>query len=452
MTEKSLEWWIKVNAKMISKSRKKLIALFGLGILLILSGCTNTPSTSSTGAIELQWRGVFWDERVVKPLIDEYQLLNPGVTIKYANRWPGGRSETAAQSYKDDLDRILKAGNTAEIPDIFMIENTWTGSYENYATPAPSAIIDANSVKTNFYPAVSKDFLNGENVMGLPLWMDTLAIIYNKDLLAAQSLAAPPSDLTNFKNKAIQLTTRSSGVITSGGFAAGTSGNVGFAPEFLNLLFLQNGVTMVDSTGNPIFADSEDALTALQYFKSFSAANGSWDASQKFDGIAFLEGKLAMMVTTSWRLNDILSFKDAYALNLNIGVAPMPQIAGQPDINWATYWGAMVANNRPNSAAAWKFLAWLTQPEQLRKLRESEVASRRFFGILYPRTDMQSETDIRSDQYLQNFNSELPSATSWYMVNGLEVRKAFQDLIDSNGTQANISQAQTVIREIMSRQ
>jgi len=440
---------------MINKLKRhsaKLIAFTGLGILLILSGCTNTNTNTSTGAIELQWRGVFWDERVVQPLIDEYQLLNPGVTIKYANRWPGGRSETAAQSYKDDLDRILKAGNTAEIPDIFMVENTWTGSYENYATPAPSAVIDANSVKANFYPAVTKDFVKGTNVMGLPLWMDTLAIIYNKDLLAAQSLATPPSDLTNFKNKAIQLTARSSGIITSAGFAAGTSGNVGFAPEFLNLLFLQNGVSMVDASGNPIFADSDDALTALQYFKSFAGSSGSWDTTQKFDGIAFLEGKLAMMVTTSWRLNDILSFKDAYALNLNIGVAPMPQIAGQPDINWASYWGLMVANNRPNSAAAWKFMAWLTQPEQLRKLRESEVASRRFFGILYPRTDMQNETDIRSDPYLQNFNSELPSATSWYMVNGLEVRKAFQDLIDSNGTQANISQAQTVIREIMSRQ
>ncbi len=437
------------------KLKRKLTIIAGIGLVMFLSGCTNNNNNNTaSGPITLQWRGVFWDPKIVQPLLDEYHQLNPNVTVSYADRWPtSGTSEQAANSYKADLDRILQGGNAAEIPDLYMVENTWSGTYANkYAAPAPSSVIDATAVKANFYPAVVEDFARNDKVTGLPLWLDTLAIVYNKNLLAAQSLSAPPADTTNFKNKAIQLTTRSAGVITSAGFAAGVSANVGFGPEYLNLLFLQNGVPMIDANGNPIFADSDNASSALSYLKSFSGGSGSWDSSQKFDAIAFLEGKLAMMVTTSWRLQQMLSFNDLYALNLNIGVAPMPQIPQQPVVNWATYWGVMVSNNRPNSTEAWKFLAWLTQPEQLRKLRQNEVANSKYSGILYPRTDMQQEADITGDTKLQVFNAELSTAQSWYMVDGLDVRSAFNDLIDTAGTQANISQTQTTIRDIISKQ
>src|SRR5690242_19341876 len=97
---------------------RKLLIVAGIGLLMVLSGCTsNNNNNTTSGPITLQWRGVFWDPKIVQPLLDEYHQLNPNVTVSYADRWPTtGTSEQAANSYKADLDRILQGGNAAEIP------------------------------------------------------------------------------------------------------------------------------------------------------------------------------------------------------------------------------------------------------------------------------------------------------------------------------------------------
>jgi multiple sugar transport system substrate-binding protein len=419
---------------------------------VVLTACTsnNNGQNNQNQQITLQWWGVFWDKDVVQPLIDEYQSLHSNVKIEYANRWQGGKWETAAKLYQDNLDRVLKAGNQVEIPDIFMVQNTWVGNYENYAAEAPSSVIDANTVKTAFYPAVAQDFAHNDKVYGLPLWMDALAILYNKTLLASAASSAPPTNWVDFKTLAINLTVRSGGTITRAGFAAGTADNTSFAPEILNLLFLQNGVKMTDASGNPSFSTSADSQVALEFYKSFATGNGSWSTSMSNDAAAFLQGDAAMIVAPSWRYADILAFNKLYNLGLNIGVAPMPQLQGQavPTINWATYWGNMIALNRPNAEESWKFLKWLTEPDQLKKLHTAEQPKRQFFGFLYPRSDMQQE--LQADTYLRVYNAALPSAQTWYMVDGYAVRESFKKLIGSSGTSlSDIAQTENEVDTII---
>ncbi len=418
---------------------------------IALTACTTgTNNNNQTQQVTLQWWGVFWDKDVVQPLIDEYQGLHTNVKIEYANRWQGGSWETAARLYQDNLDRVLKAGNQVEIPDIFMVQNTWTGNYENYTAEAPSSVIDANTVKTAFYPAVATDFAHGDKVKGLPLWMDTLAILYNKTLLAAAATSAPPANWVDFKSLAIALTTRSGGTITRGGFGAGTADNTSFAPELLNLLFLQNGVTMTDGAGSPSFSTDADSQTALEFYKSFATSGGSWASGLSNDAAAFLQGDVAMIVAPSWRYHDILAFNKLYSLGLNIGVAPMPQLQGQatPVINWATYWGNMVALNRPNAEESWKFVKWLSEAEQLKKLRTAEKPKREFFDFLYPRSDMQQE--LQADTYLRVYNGALATAQSWYMVDGLAVRESFKKLILNSSTSlSTIAQTENEIDTII---
>src|SRR5690606_21691516 len=111
--------------------------------------------------------------------------------------------------------------------------------------------------------------------------------------------------------------------------------------------------------------------------------------------------------TTSWRLRELLRFNDQLDIGLDIGIAPIPQIAGQSEdlINWATYWGNMVTLGRPNSAAAWKFLEWMSQPDQLTKLAQNIENSYGYFGMLYPRKDMAE--NLATNDYLKVFNESL---------------------------------------------
>jgi multiple sugar transport system substrate-binding protein len=448
-----LERW-----KTTIQERRNLIVLVVLVMMLFLliaffisrTATTRTPGTGNQtgGTITLQWWGVFLEPEVVQPLINEYQAANPNVKIQYANKWPGGNRELATKLYQDELNRILKESNQSALPDIFMVENTWAGYYERHTAAAPASVITPQTVASSFYPAVSQNFVSNNQVKGLPLWMDSLAIIYNRDHLTQAGVSVPDTNWIDFRTLAARLTNRSGGTVRSG-FAMGTTKNTSFAQEVYNLLLLQNGVNIATAAGKPQFAANlEGSKTALDFLKSFTSGSGSWDSSQKTDALAFLEGRVSMIVGPSWRLHDLLALNRKNNLKLNIGVAAIPQLQGQniPTINWASYWGNMVSSNRPNSAEAWKFLNWITQPAQLRKLRTAHAGKQDFFSFIYPRSDM--ATDLQADPYLRVYNAAMPTAQSWYMVNGYAVRAAFAELIESAGGQSNIQNAQSKIDQI----
>ncbi|MEP7103425.1 MAG: extracellular solute-binding protein [Candidatus Dojkabacteria bacterium] len=445
-----------------SRRRIPIYLLIGVGIILFLvliyllfgnalKGTPNNNTNNTSQKITLQWWGVFMDPSVVKPLIDEYQTQNPNVTIQYANRWPEGKYDTAAGIYKNELNRVLKQNDAVDIPDIFMAENTWAGDYEQYVKSSTS--YDFDSFKSIFYPAVVTDFASesSKSVYGVPIWIDDLAIIYNKDMLKEVAVSTPPTDWIQFESLAKNLTKRQGGTIVQAGFAGGAGSNVSYAPEILNLLMAQNGVDLVNPQGQPIFGSDTDSVTALQSYKDFTnTTSGTWSSDLKVDAASFLERKVAMMATTSYKYRDIKKYNETYQLGIDIGISQFPQLQGQsqPVLDWANYWGAMVSSARPNSQASWTFLKWLTQPDQLRKLNKNESDFNKQFGFLYPRTDMAQ--DLQNDANLGIFNAALPFALSWKMVKGYDVKKEFVKLIDQSGvSQSSIVSTQTAIQSLI---
>ncbi len=435
------------------KSALKLVTIILLAAFVFV-GCTgggdnnSGNNNQSSGPIVLQWWGVFWDADVVESLIVEYQEQNPNVKIEYVNKWSPGVRNLSEAAYQNELNRVLRDRNSAEIPDIFMVHNTWVGEYDDYIAPAPNNVVDAQTIRTSYYPAVATDFAQGDVVRGLPLWMDALAVLYNRDILNQASASAPPDNWQDFRNLAFAMTQRTGATITQAGFSAGEANNVGFSSEALNLLFLQNGVQMTNSNGIASFSTSAFAEETVNFYQAFASTGGSWSDNLENDALEFTEGRLAMMLASSWQYHDILYWNERYNLGLDIGVASVPQVQSQAQrIDWATYWGNVVSRDRPNSQESWEFINWLSQPQQLRKLRQNESLKREFFGFLYPRTDMQQ--DLLGDDYLSTYNSILPTAQSWYMVNGLEVKAIFAELIESAGSASDVSTAENAVQRVI---
>ncbi|MFS8131199.1 MAG: extracellular solute-binding protein [Candidatus Dojkabacteria bacterium] len=428
------------------------VILFLLLLFLLIPRGTTPTTPTTTGKVTLQWWGVFLDPSVVKPLIDEYQKNNANVTIQYANKFPEGQYDTAAKQYQTELNRVLKTNDPVVIPDIFMVQNTWAGDYESVVKSSTS--YDYDTFKSIFYPAVVTDFTSAssKSVYGVPLWFDDLAIIYNKDLLKEVAASTPQTDWVNFQSLAKSLTKRQNGQIVQAGFGAGVGSNVTYATELFNLLMAQNGVQIVNDQGQPAFGADTDSLTALQSFKDYATGGtGTWSADLKVDAASFLERKLAMMVTTSYKYREIKTFNETYQLGIDIGVSPIPQLQGQtqPVINWADYWGAMVPSVRPNAAAAWTFLKWMTDPDQIRKLTKNEADFNKQFGFMSPRIDMAQ--DATTDVNLKVFNDSLPFAMSWKMIKGADVKEQFIKLFDQSGTSLpSIVSTQTAIQSLMS--
>ena len=185
-----------------------VLGIGGFAILALSSRDSNkTPTTTNTNRnVVLQWWGVFMDPEVVQPLIEEYQEANSNVTIEYANKWSNGNFVQASDTYRTELNRVLVNNDPVELPDIFMVHNTWAGDYETRSQP--SSVYDFTTFSNTFYPAAVNDFAKSGTVYGVPMWMDTLAIIYNKDLLADADLTEPPTSWPRFKTVAEALTKR----------------------------------------------------------------------------------------------------------------------------------------------------------------------------------------------------------------------------------------------------
>lgn len=443
----------KVKSPASAPSKKNFMPIILLGIIGVIligalffllfgrQGRTPTSPSDSSQQVVIQFWGAFLTEEMMNPLIQEYKSIKPNVTIEYANKWQNEiPRDVEAENYKNEINRVLKANDPVEIPDIFMIHNTWTGDYERFTASSTSLGFDEFS--QNFYPVVSDNFAPGGIVKGVPLWLDTFAILFNRDLLNIESVTTPPSNWADFKRLSLNLTRKNRNVITQGGFAAGNGTNVSFAFEMINLLLLQNRVSMLNQQKMPDFAQNPDALEAFSFFKDFGSSNGSWSLDLKNDSSSFIEKKAAMIFAPSYRYRDILKYKELYQIDFEIGIAPVPQLEGQK-VNWADYWGCVVSQNRPNIIQSWEFLAWLSEPSQLKKIHENVKKEFKTFGTLYPRSDMKEE--LENDPYLNIFNDSLPFAKSWYMVKGLEVKKEFLSIINSSISSSSLESLQRSI-------
>jgi len=396
-----------------------LLLLLGLalvaGVVLFLR---QRGVNQGTGG-EITWWGLWEDEAAVAPLIAEYQVKNPKVTIKYVRQ--------SQQDYRERLTNALAKGAG---PDIFTFHNSWTPMFKNDLEPLPATVMSASEFAQIFYPVATSDLMVGTGILGLPLEYDALTLFVNDDLFAAAGLT-PPTTWDDLRKDAIALTKKDEGgVILQSGVALGRTENVDHWPEILALMMLQNGVDLTKPTGKL-------AQDALSFFTLFSATDGVWDATLPTSTTMFAGGKLAMYLAPSWRAFEIAQTNPS----LKFSTVPLPQLpkasSGQKDVAYATYWVEGVWAKSKSKLAAWGFLKFLSSQDSLAKMY-ANAAKQRAFGEPYPRADMAGL--INNHPVLGSIITKAPSARSWYLqsrtfdgptgINSL-IDKYFEDAVNA---------------------
>lgn len=386
---------VKPSAK---KPFPKVLILAAVAVLLVIAVfavykiLTSNNSSKPTG--EITWWGLWEDQAIVQPLIDDYQSQHGGVKINYIKQSP--------QDYRERLTSSLATGAG---PDIFSYHNSWVPMFRTSLDSLPASVMNPADFAKTFYPIVSSDLTSGSNIVGIPLEYDALTLYINQDIFDKAGKSAPTT-WDDFRNLAKSLTVKDDqGVITQAGAAMGRTENVDSWPEILGLLMLQNGVDLSNPTGK----SAEDALT---FFTIFSTNDGVWDATQPSSTQAFAAGKLAMYIGPSWRALDIIQQNPS----LKFKSYPIPQLPkdspSQADITYATYWAQGVWSGSSNKAAAWDFLKFLSSKESLTKLYSNE-AQYRNFGEPYSRIEMADL--LKSHPLIGSIISQAPGAVSWYL-------------------------------------
>lgn len=337
-------------------SRKQLIIVGGGAVLLVavfvLIFLNLRPKANTAQAVKLAVWGTE-DRNGVKNLIAAY----PNATVSYFQVDPA--------NYESQLLSALAAGTG---PDVFEISNRALPKWKSVLAPLPAAYAQTFGIlqlQNAFPDVVAQDFVSGGQIYGLPLSIDTLAMIYNKDLFNSAGIAVPPATWDDLDADIAKLrAVNAQGQLTRAAAAIGGSTvSIPYAPDILSLLMLQNGTQMTGAQNTTAtFALQENGNTGLAAFNFYlQFANGSspyytWNDGMGDATAGFVAGKVAIIFAYQ---ADLAAIKTK-APFLNIGVAAMPQAKGaNVAVNYPKYNGFVVAK-AGQSAAAWPFVLYLT--------------------------------------------------------------------------------------------
>lgn len=392
-----------------------IVVVIVTAVILLFTGVipglrTNQPSGLS-GAITV-W-GIFDDEKAIgDSLIADFKLAFPNVIVTYR--------QVDEATYEQDLINALAAGNG---PDVFYVKNTWLIKHADKLSPLSQADFPPTQIPQLFPDVVGKDFILNDQVYALPLYLDSLALFYNKTILDQAGIAQPPKTWVEFENVVKKLTRFDNvGRIARAGAAIGGSArSINEASDLLSLVMLQQGTQMVSPNLSQATFSESKGKAALDYYTSFARPNSrtyTWDPLFHYSIDAFSEEKVAMIFNYAFQIAQIKE-KNPF---LNFAVSPMPQIDPDKAVNYANYWGLGVSNKTSRPDLAWAFVlsATIDEATNLHYLNSAKrpPALRSLIAI------------SMDDPVVGVFSRQALTATDWPQVDATAINIAFTRMID----------------------
>jgi len=433
--------------------KKKIIVLFLLLVFFLTAGlgCKNPggEAKKKMQPITLKYWRVYDEEDAFDKIIKKYKSLHSFVTIEY--------KKFRFDEYEKELLNALAEDRG---PDIFSIPSTWIAEYQNKIQPMPAQTtmvypvikgtlkkelipelrtvksLTLRELKNNFVDIVYDDVLlkkdGEEKVYGLPLYMDTLAMYYNRDLLNNAGITKAPENWNKkFQETVKKLTKQNNkGLLIQSGVGMGGAENIERSADILALLMMQNGAVM--SQGNSILfheippgndRDYNPGLGALQFYTDFANPAKEvycWNNNLSSSIDLFTQGNLAMMFGYSYHLPTI----KARAPKLNFGIAKIPQIegSGNQTKNFANYWVETVSAKSKHIDEAWDFVQFATRKEQAKTYLEKTKKPTALKSLVNEQID---------DLEIGSFAEQVLTAKSWYHgKNAKAAEEAIDEMIE----------------------
>lgn len=372
---------------MFLKNKNFYILAFIFFAVFVLAGAGCAKSKPPVPKpISLQWWGVWNESDQVKPLIDAYKANHQNVNITYR--------KLRFEEFETKLTEALAEDRG---PDIISINNTWVRRYQSKILPMPDKpisvaigklqkkgpgtevvysmgsipVLNPKSLKDKFVPTVFGDVTVDGKIYALPLSVDTLVMIYNRNILAQAKITKAPSTWQEVLNSARLITLQDKdGKLTRTAVALGTANNIPRFFDILSLLMMQSGTLMTDQSGKTaafhlmpdLTTTTPPAAGALEFYANFANPNKesyTWNASQPNAVEAFTSGQLAMMFGYAYHLPQL----KAKAPGLDIGIVPVPQLDPINEINFANYWVEAPLKKTKYPNEVWDFIQFAATNE-----------------------------------------------------------------------------------------
>ena len=420
----------------------KLNILLLIAVTVITTGfrCTfiSPAEKELLEPIALNWWGVFDDFDAFSEIINEYKLIHPNITVNYRRLRP-----------EEFTLELLDALAEDRGPDIVTLQNTQLGQFQSKLAALPPTTrmayqvtqkslgvkqetlvevretpsLTAGQIKNNFLDVVYDDVIRGNQIYGLPAYVDTLALFYNRDLFNNAGIPLPPTTWTQVQDFVSQLTFQdSAGNLIQSGIALGLADNVERYFDIISLLMMQNGAEMtrenraafnvVPVGGDSSYNPGPEALRFYADFADPTKASYTWNESFPSSIDAFAAGQAAMMLGYAYHIPTL----EAKRLGkLNYGIAKIPQIEGRPPVNYANYQIYTVSNKSKYVNEAWDLIQFLTRADQVTKYLNKTGKPTALRALI----NEQEANDV-----LKPFAQQLLTTKSWYRGSNIDFAEA----------------------------
>ncbi len=425
----------------MSLSSKKLFPLLLLFVILAGPACKNTvdplEKALSKPVVLTYWRPFDGTDAFDK-IIARYRSIHPNVQIEYRQIRPEVYEQELINAFAEDRG-----------PDIYAVHNTEMRGYQAKLSPMPSSykisvIVPTGGVdgktqttivdKTGLSPrqlqtqfldvalesmllstdgsARKADLATGK-VYGIPLSVDTMMLLYNKELAASAGIAQPQTTWAEFQQAVEKVTIVDDQFkLVRPGAVIGAAANVPRASDLLSLIMMQAGAKMTDDNGYATFAINPPGLEratppgidALRFYIDFALPVRkvyTWNSLQP-DGLeSFIRGQVTYMFGYAYQLPLIR----ARAPKLQLGVAPVPQQLPTQPINIANFWLEGVAAKSQNRSWAWDFLLFASSADNVKTYLAATQKPTALRALV---------KDQREDLLLGPFVEQVLTAKQWY--------------------------------------
>lgn len=428
----------------LSRNQKIILGVVGVIILILIliffGVIPGLRSSQENLKADLEFWGVADNKSAYQAVIDQFQNLYPGIRINY-------RQFDDPRAYENELINALAANRG---PDIFMFHNTWLPKHYDKISPLPQEKLSFAAFKNDqlFPQVVEQDFIANKIIYALPLSIDSLALIYNKDIFNQSGVALTPATWEEFQNiiPRLRIMDKNSQLSRAAAAIGGSNKSVGRATDLLSILMLQTGTQMTDKDfTRATFASG--GLNALEFYTRFAnPANFdyTWNEAFRYSSDAFAGGSVAMIFNYAEQLAE-LKTKNPF---LNLAVALLPQRDPTNAVNFANYWGYTVSQKSSYPDLAWDFILLLTANKENAKTYLQATKKPPALNLLI--------REYLNDPELGVFTKQILTAKSWPQIDNNAVETIFSDMIESvisgkQTVQTALSQAEAQITQLMKR-
>ncbi len=335
------------------KSKKWLSAIGVTSLLLagVLSGCSSDDASSKEGngstedgeKIEVSlagWGGNPTEEKLLKQTLEDFEKKHPDIDVKY---------EVISEQYMDVMKTRLVGGEAA---DVFYLDAFEAPALIETGVIQPlDEFITEDFDVEDFEKPLAEAFVVDGKTYGFPKDYSTLALFYNKKMLADAGVEVPKT-MEEFREAAKKLT--KDGVY---GF--------GVAPELARMYWLaesKGGEVVKDNKAN--FASSEvveGLQPIIEMHNVDKTAVEPKEVGVNWGGEIFGQEKAAMVIEGNWAIPFLAdTFPD-----VEYGTAELPAVDGKKST--MAYSVAYVMNAQSEKKeAAWKLISYLTGKEGMK--------------------------------------------------------------------------------------